>query len=268
MNNTKGLFVLKICCVIAFASGITYCYLSNEWILLLYSYLYYRILTLVANGIGLHRYFSHKSFKTTRRKHIFLCWVSVLIGEADPALSALIHRHHHKHSDLQYDMHSPVDGFWHTIFLWTTRSKGWFMSQRVRWSTVADVMHDPYARFIANNYTTIWATIILISLIIDWKFALFFVMMPVVWEIVMNSFFSRWFVHVQLPFSYRNFATGDRSHNNPVLLVLNTAEVYHNNHHKYPGRYNQAIIEREFDPAGYVIDKFFVESIESKQYKW
>jgi hypothetical protein len=133
---------------------------------------------------------------------------------------------------------------------------------------VDDVMQDPHARFVTDNYLAIWAILITVSLIADWQFALFFIMMPVVWEILMNSFFSRWFVHVRLPFSYRNFATSDGSHNNPILLVLNTAEVYHNNHHRYPGRYDQAIIEREFDPAGYVVDKFFVESIESKQYKW
>ena len=268
MNNIKGLFVIKILCIIAALVGIVYCYLYDDWLMLLYSYLYYRVLTLVANGIGLHRYFSHKSFKTTKSKHIFLCWVSVLIGEADPALSALVHRHHHKHSDLQDDIHSPMDGFWHTIFLWTTKPKMWFLKRKVKWQTVADVMHDPYARFISNNYIKIWAGLLFVSWSINWQFAIFFVMMPVVWEIVMNSFFSRWFVHVKTPLSYRNYSTGDKSYNNPILLALNTAEVYHNNHHKYPGKYNQAMFINEFDPAGYIIKKFFEESTESKQYKW
>lgn len=247
---------------------ISYCYYYDDWSMLLYSYLYYRVLTFFANGISLHRYFSHRSFKTTKAKHIFLCWISILVGEADPALSSLVHRHHHRYSDLREDIHSPRDGFWHTLALWTTKPKSWFLSRRVRWQTVADVMRDPYARFISNNYITIWVVLLAVGWIVSWEFTLFFIMMPVAWEIVISSFFSRWFVHTRTPFSYRTFGSGDWSYNNPVLLVLNTAEVYHNNHHKFPGRYDQALKKNEFDPAGWVIDKFFVESIESKQYKW
>lgn len=268
MNNTKGIFLIKLFCLIGTLAGLIYCYHYDAWVMLLASYLYYRVLTFFANGIALHRYFSHKSFKTGPIRHIFLCWISVLICEADPALAAMVHRHHHKNSDLLYDIHSPTDGFWHTLVLWTTKPKSWFLRRRVRWQTVADVMHDPYARFISNNFIAIWITLIVLGTAISLNFVIFFIMMPVVWEVIMNSFFSRWFVHVKTPFSYRNFATGDNSHNNAWLLLFNTAEVYHNNHHKYPGRYNQAIIENEFDPAGWVIEKFFVESIESKQYKW
>ena len=37
------------------------------------------------------------------------------------------------------------------------------------------------------------------------------------------------------------------------------AEGYHNNHHRYPSAYDQAIKPREFDLGGWIIKKFFLD---------
>jgi stearoyl-CoA desaturase (Delta-9 desaturase) len=60
-----------------------------------------------------HRYFSHRSFHTSR----VMQFLFAVVGNASAQRGALwwasTHRHHHKHSDQEEDAHSPrVSGFW------------------------------------------------------------------------------------------------------------------------------------------------------------
>jgi len=263
---SPALLLLKLAAIIAFISAITYCWTNNAWLLLLASYLYYRVLSVVANGISLHRYFSHRSFATSKPKHIFLCWVSVLVGEADPILSSLIHRHHHKYSDTDRDIHSPTQGFWQSAFTWPFNSAAWFASKRISINQVKDLLQDPHVKFVATHYFRIWASIIVVGMLISWQFCVFFILMPVFWELTNNGVFSKYLVHTKLPGSYRNYETLDTSYNHKFLLWVYTAEIFHNNHHKFPGAYDQATEAGEFDPSAWVINKFFKESINTYEF--
>jgi fatty-acid desaturase len=64
--------------------------------------------------------------------------------------------------------------------------------------------------------------------------------------------------HIKLPGSYKNFDIDDDSWNNKWLHAFDLGEGLHNNHHKYPGRYNEACMPGEFDFAGYLVEKLFV----------
>jgi fatty-acid desaturase len=58
--------------------------------------------------------------------------------------------------------------------------------------------------------------------------------------------------------SYRTFEIADdHSTNHKLLHLLDGAEGLHNNHHRYPSRYDMAINQGEFDPAGWAVKKFF-----------
>ena len=71
---------------------------------------------------GYHRYFSHRSYKTSRIFQFFLAVLGNAAAQLGPLWWAACHRTHHQHSDTDKDIHSPVlDGF-----LWS--HVGWVIS--------------------------------------------------------------------------------------------------------------------------------------------
>ena len=62
---------------------------------------------------GFHRYFSHRSFKTSRVFQFVLAWIGTSAVQKGPLWWAAHHRRHHKYSDKEGDIHSPViESFW------------------------------------------------------------------------------------------------------------------------------------------------------------
>src|SRR6202165_5585267 len=71
-----------------------------------------------------HRYFSHRSFKTTRVGQFIFGLLGASAVQRGPIWWAAHHRHHHVYSDKPEDVHSPVQ---HGFF-WS--HMGWFMSHK------------------------------------------------------------------------------------------------------------------------------------------
>src|SRR5499427_6595901 len=75
---------------------------------------------------GYHRYFSHRSYRTSRWFQFVLSWIGCSAMQKGPLWWASHHRQHHKHSDQEDDPHSPVlKTFW-----WA--HVGWVISGRFR----------------------------------------------------------------------------------------------------------------------------------------
>lgn len=69
--------------------------------------------------IGAHRYFSHRSFATSRVGSFFLGIYTSLSGQLGPLWWASTHRRHHRHCETKLDPHCPgVQGFWYSHCLW------------------------------------------------------------------------------------------------------------------------------------------------------
>src|SRR5688500_4063419 len=71
-----------------------------------------------------HRYFSHRSFKTSRAGQFVFALLGASAVQRGPIWWAAHHRHHHAFSDQEPDVHSPVQ----RGFLWS--HMGWFLSRR------------------------------------------------------------------------------------------------------------------------------------------
>jgi stearoyl-CoA desaturase (delta-9 desaturase) len=56
---------------------------------------------------GYHRYFSHRSFKTGRVFQFLLAFLAQSTAQRGALWWAATHRHHHRHSDTEDDVHSP-----------------------------------------------------------------------------------------------------------------------------------------------------------------
>ena len=57
---------------------------------------------------GYHRYFSHRSYKTSRVFQFILAFVGTCAAQKGVLWWAAHHRHHHRHSDEDPDLHSPT----------------------------------------------------------------------------------------------------------------------------------------------------------------
>jgi Delta-9 acyl-phospholipid desaturase (EC 1.14.19.-) len=59
-------------------------------------------------GAGYHRYFSHKTFKTSRWFQFVLAFLAMTTAQKGVLWWAEKHRRHHKYSDQAEDIHSPL----------------------------------------------------------------------------------------------------------------------------------------------------------------
>ena len=89
---------------------------------------------------GFHRYFSHRSFKTSRVFQFFLAFLGQSSAQRGVLWWAATHRYHHKHSDTEKDVHSPVQhGFWHSHVLWVFSKQG----RTIDYSLIKDFQKYP-----------------------------------------------------------------------------------------------------------------------------
>jgi stearoyl-CoA desaturase (delta-9 desaturase) len=225
-------------------------FVYGDWFWIAVSLIYYKIIVgLLGNQIAQHRYFSHQSFETGTWRKYFLYFVSLTTG-VNPRDYALIHRHHHVWSDGPNDIHS-VHNHWQDIFFPLT---GRTSNQHP--IKVFRVLDNDLKKFYSWHAYIITA-VLLITAAISWQVAVFVLLSGVAWNYIHMILFRVLLVHVQLPGSYQSFDTKDSSWNNKFLQILDIGEGLHNNHHRYPNRYNQAVFSNEFDPAGWVVKYCF-----------
>ena len=71
-----------------------------------------------------HRYFSHKTFRTSRWMHALFAFLGSSTTQRGPLWWASHHRRHHSHSDSEQDVHSPVK----KSFIFS--HMGWFLTKK------------------------------------------------------------------------------------------------------------------------------------------
>ncbi|HXI93892.1 MAG TPA: acyl-CoA desaturase, partial [Blastocatellia bacterium] len=105
-------------------------------------------LRMFALTAGYHRYFAHRSFKTSRVFQFVLALLGTTAVQKGPLWWAAHHRRHHRYSDQEGDVHSPVqEGFW-----WS--HLGWIVSPRfdpTDWDAIKDFARYPELRWL-NKY--------------------------------------------------------------------------------------------------------------------
>ena len=149
-------------------------------------------------------------------------------------------RNHHKYSDGDKDLHSPVKhGFW-----WS--HVGWFMSDigfKTDYSVIKDYERFPELRFL-NRFDALVPALFAICMYAFGE--LLGAVWPATgtsgWQMVVWAFFISTVILFHATFTInslghvwgrRRFSTKDRSRNNAFLAVLTLGEGWHNNHHRF-----------------------------------
>jgi len=216
-----------------------------------------KIIQLIGHSIGMHRYFSHKSFNTTPAGEKLMAWTSFLLGVGSPIQYARNHRQHHRVTDQPMDWHSPVnDGKLYTALgIWEFQSLSWFMARGG--ITPRDLISHPTYRFIHDHYYKMWATLTVLTLAIDWHLTLYLLALP---SLIFHIELNVWVNCVGHSWGYRNFETNDSSKNNQWVQTVSLGEGLHNNHHAHAQLYDFAVKSGESDISAWFIEKFLAVS--------
>jgi stearoyl-CoA desaturase (delta-9 desaturase) len=193
-----------------------------------------------------HRYFAHRSYKTSRWFQFLLACLGCSAMQKGPLWWAGHHRHHHKHSDQEDDPHSPILGtvWWAHV--------GWILSGRFGTApAMKDFEKYPELRILDRYFT--WLPGLLLAtlcyLIDGWS--------GVVWGFLVSTvllyhgtFLVNSACHL---FGTRRFNTTDQSKNCWWAALLTMGEGWHNNHHHYQSCARQGFKWWEIDASYYII---------------
>lgn len=196
---------------------------------------------------GYHRYFSHRTFKTSRVFQFLLAWLALSSAQKGVLWWAAHHRQHHRDSDGPGDIHSPVRrGIW-----WA--HAGWVLSESsnsVDADRVKDLSRYPELRWL-ERWHLVPPVVLAAGLCLAGGLPLliwgFFISTTLLWH---GTFTINSLAHV---FGSRRYPTRDNSRNNWLLSIITLGEGWHNNHHFYPGAVRQGFFWWEFDPTLYAL---------------
>ena len=207
-----------------------------------------------------HRYFCHRAYHTSRATQFLFALFGLTAVQRGPLWWASVHRHHHRHSDDEHDIHSPgMKGF-----LWS--HIGWLTSSRnfpTDYDRVKDLAKYPELVFL-NRFDLIGPALLFAAL---YGFgAALEAYAPSLgtspWQMVVWGFFISTTVlfHATCTinslthcFGKKRFETGDDSRNSLLLALLTLGEGWHNNHHHFQSSARQGFFWWEIDISYYVI---------------
>jgi stearoyl-CoA desaturase (Delta-9 desaturase) len=190
---------------------------------------------------GYHRYFAHRSYRTSRAFQLVLAVLGGASAQKGALWWAAHHRDHHRYSDGPDDVHSPLrHGFW-----WS--HVGWILSRRhhgTKLERVKDLARYPELRFL-DRFRLLPPVALGAGLFLagGWPAVLwgFFVSTVVLWH---ATFAINSLAHVV---GRRRYETGEGSRNSFALALVTFGEGWHNNHHFYPASSSQGFYWWELD---------------------
>ena len=210
----------------------------------------------IGSEAGFHRYFSHKSYKTTKFKEKLLLWWGTICGVGSCLSWATMHRLHHKDADTDKDPHSPhVDGWIKPFF-------GIPSSKEYDHKITRDLLRDKSQIFTHKHYFKINLLWIIMLSVVSYILG---TMLPLILFFSMASL-SLWLLYgitntIEHEFGYRTYDVKDKSKNQPLIRLLWLGAGLHNNHHYKSNSYTFNLRKNwwEFDFDGWIIKQFFLK---------
>jgi len=205
-----------------------------------------------------HRYFSHRTFRTSRAFQFIAAVMGNACVQRGPLWWAAHHRHHHRHSDQEGDVHSPRQ----LGFFWS--HMGWFMTREnslTDFRSVRDLAKYPELVFLDRHHYIVPLALV------GSMFGLGALLERVApglgtnaWQMFVWGFLVSTVVLYHAVYTInsvahvigkRRYETTDDSRNNFFLALLTLGEGWHNNHHYYPGSTRQGFYWWEVDLSYY-----------------
>jgi stearoyl-CoA desaturase (delta-9 desaturase) len=216
--------------------------------------------------VGFHRYFTHRSFKTSRPMRAVLAVLGSAAIEGPVISWVADHRKHHRFSDREGDPHSPHVGHgggWRGALAGLVHAHmGWLFIHTERGAKsryAPDLLKDPIVCFVDRTFL-VWALGgLAMSFGLGWAIGgtLLAALTGLLWGggvrmlVVHHVTYSiNSLCHF---FGRRRFTTPDHSRNLLWLAIPSFGESWHNNHHAFPTSAFHGLRRWEIDPSALVI---------------
>jgi len=230
---------LHVACIAAFFTGV------HPLDLVLFGITY--LSRMVGITAGYHRYFSHRSYKTSRWFQFVLAFLGCSALQKGPLWWSSQHRHHHLYSDTPQDPHSPI-----CRTIWWSHV-GWVLAKDSDESDVRivrDWLRYPELAWMDRLH---WMPGIILGLVCwligGWS--------GLVWGFVLSTvilYHATFLVNSACHLlGKRRYRTTDQSRNNWFVAIMTCGEGWHNNHHHYQSSANQGFFWWEIDFSYYII---------------
>jgi stearoyl-CoA desaturase (Delta-9 desaturase) len=206
---------------------------------------------------GGHRYFAHRSFRTSRAFQFLLALLLAASGQRGPIWWAAHHRRHHRLSDREGDWHSPVRyGFWQAHLGWLLKQD----SLNTPLDEARDLARYPELVWINRRHYLVPLLLLFLLFALGQYTSLFgepgLGLAAMVWGFFIPtmlslhaSFVVNSLVHGGRPGRWhrRRFATRDASTNAWWLCIPTMGASWHNNHHRYMNSARAGFFSWELD---------------------
>lgn len=194
--------------------------------LVLFAVLY--LLRLFAITAGYHRYFSHRTYRTSRAGQFLLALIAQSTTQRSVLWWSVIHRHHHFHSDTELDVHSRLrHGFWYAHMGWIFAAQ----NDRLDYSLVRDLQQYPELVWLDRYpyFLPVMAAVVPCWFLAGWSG----VIVGFCWST--TALYHVTFAINSLGHAHgtQTYVTGDESRNSLVLALFTMGEGWHHNHHAY-----------------------------------
>ncbi|WP_437764355.1 acyl-CoA desaturase [Sorangium sp. So ce281] len=194
-----------------------------------------------------HRYFSHRSYKTSRGLQFLLALLGTTATQKGPLWWGGTHRVHHKYSDTERDVHSPLrKGFWYAHM-------GWWLGrehEELDLKRIPDFAGFPELRWLDRYHVVGPLGMMALLFAVGGYDAFLWGYVVSTCALMHGTFTINSLAHV---FGSRRYATTDTSRNNFWLALITLGEGWHNNHHHYMSSANQGFFWWEIDVSFYVL---------------
>lgn len=209
---------------------------------------------------GYHRYFSHRTYKTSRWFQALLAFGAQTSGQKGVLWWAANHRVHHRHSDTPLDPHSRKEhGFWESHVGWIMGSS----HEETDYSLVKDLAKYPELMWL-NRFHIVPALLlgVVVTVIGQLVNGGNLRSLSAGWSTLLIGFFLSTVILYHATFAINSlmhwigkprYATGDESKNSLALAILSLGEGWHNNHHYFQSAARQGFFWWEIDITYYII---------------
>ncbi|XP_014218542.1 acyl-CoA Delta(11) desaturase-like [Copidosoma floridanum] len=193
---------------------------------------------------GIHRYWSHRSYKANTPLKIILTICYLMAGQNSMYQWVRDHRVHHKYSETDADPHNSNRGFFFSHVGWLMLKKHPEVLRKGKQIDMSDIENDPVASFAERYFMPLK---LMASFIIP-------MVVPVYcwnedWYYAIVSQITRYVYVLNATWSVNSFAHffGNKPYNKVIAPAENTfvsyiafGEGWHNYHHTFPSDYRAA----------------------------
>lgn len=250
--DTPGFLLMHMACLLVIWAGVS-------WTALIACGMLY-LIRMIGITAGYHRYFSHRTYKTSRFFQFLLALLGTSAAQQGPLWWSAHHRYHHKYSDTEDDVHSPsVHGFWWAHFGWICAPH----NKKTKYTLVPDLIKYPELQLLDKLYMlppmmlaiAVWYLGVMLDRYVPaletsgfqllvWGFFISTVLL------YHGTFSVNSLTHM---FGCRRFHTRDNSHNHWFIALITLGEGWHNNHHYCPSSERQGFYWWEIDISHYIL---------------